>query len=354
MAVTRRTLQLLDGMRIQIGAQVDDVTRTLVGAWARAWDVLAASWRQAIEDVLAEVENGQWPTQTVIDRLDRAQRALTATRTQVLALSDLAGVTVVQILPTMASQAVEWHRLLVDSQLPTPEQALHASVHVVFNRVDPQAINAIVERTTQDITSYLRPLSAQADEQLRRSLIQGVALGENPRASAASLLRNLEGDFNGGLTRALNIARTEMLDANRAASMAADKANTGLVTGWYWDAVLDERTCASCWSQHGSFHKADEQGPNDHQSGRCARVPATQSWADLGFDIPEPAPILVDAEATFWALPENKQLAIMGRQRLDLLKSGDVKWEALSVKRSSAGWRDSQAVRPVRDLLRAS
>jgi hypothetical protein len=355
-AVTRETLRLLDGMRVSVGAHVDDVTRTLVSAWARSWDVLAAAWQQAIEDVIAEVEDGRWPSQTQIDRLDRAQRALGVTRTQVLQLGDLAGVTVIQLLPTITSQALVWQRALVESQLPTPAQlqGITSTVSVEFNRVDPHAIDAIVRRTTQDITSELATLSPDAEEAMRRRLIEGIALGDNPRAAAARMLRDVEGQFNGGLARALNVARTEMLDAHRNAGRAADLANPKLVTGWTWGAVLDTRTCPSCWSKHGEHHPADEPGPYDHQSGRCARIPDTESWSSLGFDIPEPASLLPDAESTFYALPESKQLQIMGPARLEALTSGKAQWGELSVRRTSAGWRDSHAVRPVRDLLRVS
>lgn len=354
MPVTRETIRLVDGLRISLGRSVDDVTRSLVGAWSRAWDVLAVQWQQAVDDAVAHAEDGRWPSRAAIDSLDRAQRAFDATRAQVMALSDLAGVTVVQILPGIASSTADWHKAVILSELPDADHT-RGGVGVTYNRVDTQALDNIVKRTTDDIASYMRPLSADAEEQMKRTLIRGVALGDNPRTAARLMVRDLEGDFNGGLARALNIARTEMLDVSRLATQQADLANPKLVTGWYWWADLDERTCASCWSQHGSFHPADEQGPDDHQSGRCSRVPATPSWADLGFsNIPEPAPIMSDAEATFNALPEAKQLAIMGPARLDLLKSGDVKWADLSVKRSSEAWRDSYAPRPVKELLKAS
>jgi hypothetical protein len=354
MAVTRETLKLLDGMRVAVGAHVDDVTRTLVGAWARAWDVLAASWRHAIDDVMAEVEDGKWPSRSTIDKLDRAQRALAATRAQVLALGDLAGVTVVQVLPTVARQAADWQRLLIESSLPTAEDLADSkvSIGIEFNRLDPRALDTIVRRTTEQITSDLRPLARDATEAMRRRLVQGIALGRNPQVAAARMLTDVQGNFAGGLARALNVARTEMLDAHRFATRATNLANPKVVTGWYWMCAMDERTCPSCWAQHGTLHPPEERGPDDHQSGRCAGVPATTPWSDLGFDIPEPASLLPDAESTFYALPESKQLQIMGRARLDALTTGKAQWGDLSVRRSSAGWRDSYAVRPVKDLVR--
>jgi hypothetical protein len=212
-----------------------------------------------------------------------------------------------------------------------------------------------VRRTTEQITSDLRPLARDATEAMRRRLVQGIALGRNPQVAAARMLTDVQGNFAGGLARALNVARTEMLDAHR---FATPSDQPGEPEGRH-RLVLDvrhglERTCPSCWAQHGTLHPPEERGPDDHQSGRCAGVPATTPWSDLGFDIPEPASLLPDAESTFYALPESKQLQIMGRARLDALTTGKAQWGDLSVRRSSAGWRDSYAVRPVKDLLRVS
>jgi hypothetical protein len=43
---------------------------------------------------------------------------------------------------------------------------------------------------------------------------------------------------------------------------------------------------------------------------------------------------------------------IMGRRRLDLLRSGDIEWEDLPELRTTPEWRDSYGVRPVKDLER--
>src|SRR3546814_11471968 len=74
-----------------------------------------------------------------------------------------------------------------------------------------------------------------------------------------------------------------------------------------WVAQLDRRTCPSCWSQHGSKHALDEPGPLDHQQGRCARLPVTRSWRDLGFDIDDPPSVVPDAETTFRGMRRGDQ-----------------------------------------------
>jgi hypothetical protein len=80
-----------------------------------------------------------------------------------------------------------------------------------------------------------------------------------------------------------------------------------VLRGWEWLAAMDERTCPSCWAQHGTIHTLDEPGPNDHPQGRCARNVLTKSWADLGFDITEPPSVTPDAQTVFDGLSAEQQ-----------------------------------------------
>jgi SPP1 gp7 family putative phage head morphogenesis protein len=249
----------------------------------------------------------------------------------------------------MTADAVQWSNRITASQFPI-QAGSPAQIIATFDRVNDAALSAIVRRTTEQVTSLSMPLSAQAEQAMKSVLVRGVAVGENPRTAAARMLDRVEGAFNGGRNRALVIARTEMLDAHRAAAALQDKANASVLAGWEWVAQLDRRTCPSCWAQHGSRHPLDEQGPNDHQQGRCARVPVTKSWRELGFNIDEPASILPNARQVFDNLPQEHRLAIMGAKRLDLLDSGQIGWSDLSVKRSTAGWRDSYAPASLADL----
>lgn len=86
---------------------------------------------------------------------------------------------------------------------------------------------------------------------------------------------------------------------------------------------------------------------------RCSRTPVTKTWADLGYDLPEPAgkqPTQAATRAWFNSLPEHEQLAIMGPQRLALLRGHRIGWDDLASLKSTPGWRDSWQITPVRDL----
>lgn len=347
MAVTPETLRLVDGMRVQIDATVDAAAADIIRAWAIAWDEVAGEWQAALEDLVANTSGAHWPTRGKVLRAERARRALQVTEDALDAVVAQSEARVLQAVPTLTTSAADWSARIVASQLPA---LIPGEFAVAFNRVDPDAVAAIVKRTTEQVHALHYPLQKDAVREMKRTLVRGVALGDNPRRAAGIMLDRTEGAFNGGRNRALVIARTEMLDAHRAASREQDRANDDVLAGWQWVSSLDRRCCPSCWAKHGTTYSLEEPGPLDHQQGRCTGVPVTRSWADLGFDIDEPPSVLADGETTFKGLPEADQLAIMGRGRLDALTSGRASWSDLSTRRSTDGWRDSYAPTPLHRL----
>ncbi len=347
MAVTRRTLRLLDEIRARVDSTVDAATNSLVAAWFEAWQTVLGDWVDAVAEIQAASEDGKWPTRAQLLRMERVQRALDATYAGLERLSDLAGVTIVGTLDDVVA-AAGGQLDVIASQLPDDLAA--ASLRASVARADTEQIAAIVQRTSELVLKSVSPLAGDTMEVIRTELIRGVALGSNPRTTARRMLRRIEQSHNVGLTRAMVIARTETLDAHRAASMAHEDANADLLEDWQWAATLDRRTCPSCLAQHGTRHPLDEPGPQDHPQGRCARLSRTKSWRDLGFDIDEPDDLLPDAQQWFATQPRDTQLQIMGPGRLQLLDDGQASFTDLSRRQSNPGWRDSYTVTPVRDL----
>lgn len=351
MAIDDETLRLANALRIRIDAEVDAAVRQVVRAWARAWDELRTDWADALTDLAAASVDGAWPAPFLIARSERATAALFAATDQIRELSQLTGVTVVDGVGRIVDLTTDAELEIIASQYPAVA-GNRVDLVASFNRLDDLALANIVERTTGQITSARLRLEVAAQDAMRRTLIRGIAVGDNPRRAAREMLRRVEGAFNGGLTRAVTIARTEMLDAHRDAARGVEIANEDVVAGWVWLAKLDTRTCPSCWGMHGTEHDIAEQGPQDHQQGRCARLPKTKTWRELGFDIDEPADVVPDARAVFDALPAADRVAILGPGRLQALDDGVVDLLDMAQRRSTPGWRDSWAPMPARDLLR--
>jgi hypothetical protein len=344
-AVTKKTLKLAAELKAAIDDLLAALTRKLTAGWAAAWDRLEARFLAAVSELLAS-NDGKWPTRKQINQSARLTSALDAAQRESDHLVDLLRTAGIAAAAHAAKAGGLAQAALIASQLP----AGHGLSVVKFADA---ALEAVVKRTGEQITALSWLLSAEATAAMKAELIRGIQAGAHPTTVARDMVRRVEGEFNGGYARALNIARTELLGAYRDAAMAGQLANSDVLRGWIWTAALTPRTCGSCWSMHGTEHPLDEPGPDDHQSGRCSRTPLTKSWKDLGFNIPEPASLIPDARTTFDALPQADQLRIMGPTRLDLLNRGDIKWGDLSTRRENPGWRPSYNITPVRDLVGA-
>jgi len=342
MPVTSTTVRLAKALRSELLKITDQQARDLVAAWATAWDDVSGDLELAILDLAARAEDGRI-TRAQMLRSDRLAAALGSIARSLTRLADQAGVRIVADLPGVVQAAARAQAAIVDSQLPKAgREHLHE-----WSGANDRQLEAIVQRSTEQIASDLWPLSSEAQGVIRRELVRGVAAGKNPRETAARMVKNTEGGFNGGLTRALTIARTETLDAHRAAAKVAQEQNADVLGGWIWLASLSSRTCPSCLAMNGTEHPLDEDGPHDHPNGRCARMPKTKSWADLGIDLDEPAPSTPDAGDWFASQDAAAQKKILGPARYDAWKRGEYPMSDWAQRHSTEGWRDSYRTSPL-------
>ncbi len=342
MAVTARTLREQRALNADLRRVTDQQTRALVAAWVDAWDEVAPDLTRVLLDMLT---SGETVTRAKLLKSQRLRNVLIVLADQLDDLAAHAGVIITGDLRGVVDTAGAAQASILDSQLPPG--FLDPDTLTAWSRVDERQIEAIARRSTEQITSRLRPLSAQAEQAVRRELIRGVAAGSNPKVTARRIVARAEGRFNGGLTRALNISRTETLDAHRDGARLGRMQHTDVLGGWTWLSALDSRTCPSCFARHGSVHPASEPGPFDHQQGRCVALPTTKSWSELGIDIPEPPSLLPDAQERFDGLSVVDQKAILGPGRYAAYVEGRFPMSDWSVRRSNPGWRDSYSAAPV-------
>jgi SPP1 gp7 family putative phage head morphogenesis protein len=346
MPVTASTLRQVRTQRAALTGIVDGAAASTAAAWDRAWRVAAIEWETAADVIAGLRDDGTWPTRTEIDRERRARRALAVTRAL---LDDVIG-SAVTTATTAARRAVDealaGRPQLITSQVPPTAPEVGARVVDVTHA----QVVAVVDRTTTRITALHRPLSAVGVAAVHDQVIRGVLTGDGPRSAAARMVTQARAGFDLPMTRALVIARTEILDAHRTAAAVWDRSNGHVVAGWQWLAALDRRTCPSCWAMHGTTHPPEDPGPQDHQQGRCTRVPLARPWSALGITAPEPPSAMPDARTVFAGLPEADQVHVMGRARLDLLGSGEVGWADLTTLRTTTGWRDSHVPTPLHRL----
>lgn len=326
----------------------DEYVWDIVAAWVGTWNDLRPQFEDALSDVMLGVEDG-YVTQAQMRKSTKLAKALKAAHTHLKLLTEENERLILGDLDDAISAVVDANAAAIAAQLPAGQ----AGLVVGWDRMDEKALAAIVTRTTQQVQSARWHLADDAVAAMKKNLIRGIFLGDNPRKVRGRMIRDTEKVFNGGLSRALNLARTEMMDAHRFASQASDEANKDIVKGWTWITELSSRTCIACAVMHGTEHPMTEYGPKGHQSCRCTRAPITKSWAELGLPgIEDDKPTLQDPQEWFDNLTPDSQLDVMDKsqKRLDAYLNGDVQWSELAATKRTPEWRDSIVPIPVRDL----
>lgn len=334
MPVTPTTLRLEQVLSDLLDTVLDQQLRDLVAAWALAWDEIAPDLADTLAELAAQAKGGRIQRGMLV-RSQRLTAALAVIATALDDLSAKARVRIVGDLQTVVRRAYEAQRPIIGSQLPD------TLAQVLTSGGRDRALNAIVRRSTEQITSLTQPLSDEAYDAVRRELIRGVAAGSSPVHTAKRMVQRTETRFNGGLARAINISRTETVDAHRAAAKTGQDEHPEVLAGWVWMAHLSDRTCQACLGMHGSVHPLSEPGPLGHQQCRCARQPKTKTWAELGFHLPEPVDYTPDADQFFAMLSPGQQRAILGDTGYAAWLRGDFPRDAWAVRRSNDGWRDA-------------
>ncbi|MFV2172330.1 hypothetical protein ACFHW2_11890 [Actinomadura sp. LOL_016] len=345
MAVTDTTLRTAAAARTTADDQVDAVTRDLVAAWA----VARAEQRNRLATALTALTAAAaaWPSRRSIAASGDLQAALAGLHILYGRLADTAASHIGRAALSAAHDAAAAQPGIVATQLP-PGAAVPAAP------VPADRLEQLVRATTRYGTGLLRALPGLVLTQIRELLVRGQP-GREPRVAAARVVEACEQVCNAALARVLLIARTQVMDAHRAAAHAAhdelQAAVPGLLHGWVWLSRLTVDTCVACWAMHGTFHPLDEPGPNDHPAGRCTPLPVVAPWDGLGYGTPEPVSAIPNARAAFMALPRADQLQVMGPGRLALLDSGDIGWADLVRRRDNADWRPTYEPVPIRDLI---
>ena len=329
MTISDRVLAIEAAMQTILDTILDHHTTTLTAAWATSWASVAGGLEAALLELAEDGDVPGWR----IEKSRRAQQGLAAAGRALEDLAELTGVTISDDAARVLGLGVDGEIAMIGAQLPPGQSVV---------RVDDAQISAMLGRTTQQITAASWPISAETDLAIRAELARGMIVGDSPREAARRMMQATEGRFTGGLARALTISRTEMLDAMRVAQRATDQVNAGVLAGWTWGAHLDSKTCGACIAMHGTEWVLTDPGPEGHQNCRCARIPRTKSWAELGFPgIPEPDIGLVDAGEWFDGLTEPEQVGILGKRGHEQWQAGNFPMTDWATRRETPGWRPS-------------
>lgn len=221
------------------------------------------------------------------------------------------------------------------------ESAVRAqSVTAGFNRLPVEAVQHLVGLSGDgtplaNLLTASWPLSAHG---MTQELINGVALGYNPRKTAKLMAQGAQGS----LQRMTVIARTEQLRVYRTANLESYKAS-GVVTSYQRLATHDRRVCAACLMDEGTVYQLDEEMP-EHPQGRCTLVPVVEGVPRAKWQ---------QGQEWFEQQDQATQMDILGKGRYYAWQNGDYELGELVTVKANAVWGDSLQVTPLKELVSA-
>jgi hypothetical protein len=196
------------------------------------------------------------PTAAAIRKLDSYKSLVVSIEQELTKFQGYAGT----VMQQSASDAVK----LGVTNARTLTLAGNPAVSSVWRNLNPTAIESLVSYFGEGspLMKRLDTLAGENALKVAQTIIDNVALGNNPKTIAGLIRQSL----GGGLTDALRMTRTVQLYSYREANRASYVANGDIVKGWYWMSALDPNSCMSCIAMHGTFHTNDEV-LNDHHNG---------------------------------------------------------------------------------------
>lgn len=264
-----------DQFMAALNAQDAAASQQMLDVWSKAWLHIQAAIQQLDARIEKAKQLGQFSPSWAYQqgRLDDVEQTvknqienLVATATQLTLNNQEHAITQGQAFAEQSAIA----------QLGGIAQM--ATVGVRWGRLNPEAVKDLTGYLADGspLTALLDQLPQQAATAVRQALVNGIALGQSPRVTAAAIRREAAVP----LIRAERIARTETMRAYRTASLRSMQANTSIIDGWIWLCSLSKRTCAICLAMNGTWHPVDEMMAS-HVSCRCVMAPKTKSWQEI-------------------------------------------------------------------------
>lgn len=302
--------------------------------------------QRRIADMRAQ---GVEPTRAMLYREARLETLALQVREQITEFSQRAELIVGGAIERATELGGAHAAALVETVLPPgvavgptfdPENPL-ASATIAPAQQTPLATGAVeqivaITQRTAPVGQLLSQLGPEAAQQVTDALISGVTQGRNPRVIATDIRRAL----GGNLTRALTIARTEVMRSYREASRAQYAASADVLNGWVWTADLSKRTCAACIAQHGSVHPVTEIMAT-HPRCRCTMSPQVKPWRELGHGATPESVRVESGPAWFRRQDSDTQRAILGPAKYDAYRGKEITLPDLVASRYSATWGPS-------------
>lgn len=213
-------------------------------------------------------------------------------------------------------------------------------VNTTFDRLPVEAVQNVVAiaRAGQPLNTLLKAAYPAAASGITRLLVNGTALGWNPRKTAREAL-------NQGLAQGLNhillVARDQQIRAYREASRQTyEKAS--MVESYTRLAAKNARTCPACLALDGTEYPTNVLMAL-HPQDRCTMRPNVRGL---------PRVTGISGKDWFERQPEEIQKRILGKGKWQAWKDGKFRFEQLATVKDNPTWGPSAQVTSLEELLR--
>ena len=346
---TPRIVAVADQFRAELLAEERAAASRMVRAYGGVWGRLSPRLDAITQAIEAKRAAGEEVHPDWLRRQERYTELLRQTAAELVRFASFADLTIQDSQQRAVNAALAQAQELVGQGLP-PGLGFRdlAQIGIEWNRLPAEALTDLVGTlgNGSPLRTLLDAIPGGVTARVSDALINGVAQGWGPR-KAADVVRSETGM---GLSRALRIARTEVLRSYRTATRRQYQANPDLVRGWRRHAAKNARTCLACLVLDGKSYRIDED-MDDHVMGRCALVPETISHADLGLPVTSPPLDWERGQQWFERQPEVVQAEMMGPELFDAWQSGRVTLDRIPKLIKDKDWGNAWVVNSLKDLL---
>lgn len=218
----------------------------------------------------------------------------------------------------LADKAIELGILAAASMVLATAGSSAGLISQVWQRPNVDAVRIAAGFVNSDaFRQKAATFGANAAQNLGDVILAGVSQGRGIDTTVRILTNWLAVPYSW----AHSTVTTAQMQSYREANRQSYLTNPQVVEKWVWWAALDDVTCMSCISMHGSTHDLNETLDSHHQC-RCTMIPLVtgSTWLDG----------IQTGSDWFSSQSEATQKSMLGPGRYDLYSSGKWDWSAAS------------------------
>ena len=305
---------------------------TALAEQSRRWLQVEQALQAQIDAAALELINNGDTTISQAMRARRWHSLMEQTRDELRKYEDYIEPRIIDGQRTMITQAIQHSAAAIDAA------AADAQMVVQFNRLPTAAVESMVglAGNGSPLRDVLNDAAGAGADALGQQLVNGVALGLNPREVARRALRLGLGQ---SFTRMQAISRTEQLRVYRVTSLESYR-NSRVVVAYKRLSARDNRVCAACLFADGRQYDID-YGFDEHPQGRCTLLPVLANAPPIQYPT---------GQEWFRTQPESVQRTILGAGRFDLWRRGEATLDDMVSRDWSDTWGGSLRATNVSDL----